>query len=416
MQDLQGAPQRQRLPVQFAFPRSAAQPLRDPQFVLREVAHRGRRRAGPREGVEQDPQAVPHLGVRVEHHPVERVVDEPDRQGRLQLTAPGLVQQAAQQAGLEDVQLCLRHGPLEPEQEPVVELGRIVDAILVEDQRVGQGADLEQPVPVRRVARQPRHFQPEHDPAPPQADLGDQTPEPLAVGGGARQAEIAVDHHDAFGPPAQGDRSLAQGVLPGRAFGILEHLAHGRLAHIQISVPAQVVGTDLLVGFAHAASSRRRWLAIASRMSIKAASSATGAGAGRGAVEGAGSSGEAVQPGRNALPHQDREPAAVLASAGPQRLTAQPLVAVGAVGLPDRSRIGPQAGRYFFLRARARSMLRRCTDTPKRLRTSATRSAQRRSGCSALAALNASTTSSPSLRARLGPGLAGTSAGSPPAS
>src|SRR2546426_3851331 len=48
--------------------------------------------------------------------------------------------------------LRLRHRPFQSEQQPVVELAGVVDAVLVEDQRLGERADLEQPVPVGVVA------------------------------------------------------------------------------------------------------------------------------------------------------------------------------------------------------------------------------------------------------------------------
>ena len=58
-------------------------------------------------------------------------------------------------------------------------------------------ADLQQPVPVGRVARQARDLQPQHDPGAAHADLGDQLLEALAVHRrGARLAEIGVDDDD----------------------------------------------------------------------------------------------------------------------------------------------------------------------------------------------------------------------------
>jgi hypothetical protein len=56
--------------------------------------------------------------------------------------------------------MCLAHGALQPEQEAIIELSRIIDAILIQDQRIGQGAQLDEPMPVGRVARQPGNLQP----------------------------------------------------------------------------------------------------------------------------------------------------------------------------------------------------------------------------------------------------------------
>ena len=65
------------------------------------------------------------------------VVDESHRRTDKQFPAPGLVQDAALQPGPQDVQLRLAHGSFQPQQQPVVEVSRIVDAIFVEDEGVG---------------------------------------------------------------------------------------------------------------------------------------------------------------------------------------------------------------------------------------------------------------------------------------
>ena len=73
----------------------------------------------------------------------------------------------------------------------------------------------------------------------------------------------------------------------------------------------------------------------------------------------------------------------------------------GSVARGDRRFIG------VFSRPRARSILRRWTEMPKRARTSSTRSLAVSSGCSLLAVCSASTTSSLSLSCRRGPGRSG---------
>jgi len=140
-------------------------------------------------------------------------------------TALGLGQLTADEAGAQDVELGLAHRPFQAEQQPVVEVHRVVEAVLVENEGVGQGADLEQPVPVGRAASQTGDLQAEHDPDLAHSDRGDQLLEPLAVTVGTRLAQVAVDDHDSVQRPAQGDRPLAQRVLALGALGVLEDLA-----------------------------------------------------------------------------------------------------------------------------------------------------------------------------------------------
>ena len=76
----------------------------------------------------------------------------PDRRGRLavvsKLALPRLVDHSASHSRLRKCIPLLRHSPFQAEQEPVIEARRIVDSILVENQRAYQRTQLEQPVPV----------------------------------------------------------------------------------------------------------------------------------------------------------------------------------------------------------------------------------------------------------------------------
>ncbi len=115
----------------------------------------------------------------VMHHRAGLVVVEPDRQELAQLTAGGLVPQPGGQPGPDQVQLGLAHRALQAEHQPVVEVGRVIDAVGVGDQRVGHRAQIQQLIPVAVVAGQPGHLDTEDDPDPAQADVGDQILEPL---------------------------------------------------------------------------------------------------------------------------------------------------------------------------------------------------------------------------------------------
>jgi len=76
----------------------------------------------------------------------------------------GLGELAAAQPRADEVQLGLCHRAVEAEQEPVVELARVIEPVLIADERAGHRADLQQPVPVGVVAGQPGDLQAQHDP------------------------------------------------------------------------------------------------------------------------------------------------------------------------------------------------------------------------------------------------------------
>src|SRR5690242_4396137 len=69
----------------------------------------------------------------------------------------------ALQPGSQYVQLGLAHGSFEAEQQTIVEVRRIINAVFIENESVGESADFQQPVPVRGVSRKSGNFQTQHD-------------------------------------------------------------------------------------------------------------------------------------------------------------------------------------------------------------------------------------------------------------
>ena len=153
------------------------------------------------------------------------VVGQADRQGDSQFAAAGLVANAALGAGAKDVQLRLAERALETQQQSVVEVARIVEAFFIQDQRAGQGADLQQPVPIEAIAGQPGDLQAQHNAGVAQSDLGHQLLKTFPIdGGGGRVALVAVDDVDPVVRPAQRHRPLLEGILPLGALGVLVDL------------------------------------------------------------------------------------------------------------------------------------------------------------------------------------------------
>ena len=159
------------------------------------------------------------LLVRVDHGGAVVVVDVADRQRGAQLAAGGGGAFRALQPAGQQVQLGLAHRALQPQQQPVVEVGQVVDAVAVDDQGVGQPGQLQQPGQVRRGAGQPGDLQPEDRADLAQAHPRDQPAEPVAaLGRAARHAQVGVDHLDRVAAvPAQRDRLLGQARTGGRS-------------------------------------------------------------------------------------------------------------------------------------------------------------------------------------------------------
>jgi hypothetical protein len=110
--------------------------------------------------------------------PVGLAPDQSYRQATAQLTAGGLVADAAIKPGPQNVQLGLGHGALHPQQQPVVEQRRVVNTIGIGDERVGHPGQIQQSIPVGVVTGQPGDLQRQHDPHLPEPYLSGQLGKP----------------------------------------------------------------------------------------------------------------------------------------------------------------------------------------------------------------------------------------------
>ena len=81
------------------------------------------------------PYAAAWLAVGIENDATSAVVHQSDRQGHLQLASARLVQDAALQARLQNMQFCFAHRSLQAQQKAVIEVRRVVDSVLIEDER-----------------------------------------------------------------------------------------------------------------------------------------------------------------------------------------------------------------------------------------------------------------------------------------
>lgn len=144
------------------------------------------------------------------------------------------------------MQFGLADRALEAQQQTVIEIVRIIQTALVQDQRVAQRAQLEQPVPVAVVAGQTRDFQAEHDADVVHRHLGHK---PLKTGAihrrCARLPEVRVDCLDLRGRPAQRQGALAQGILPPGTLLIFKHLSRRGLADVEQRDTREVARGDL---------------------------------------------------------------------------------------------------------------------------------------------------------------------------
>jgi len=133
------------------------------------------------EQLEHGPHRALYLLVGIEHDAV-AIPNEADRQRKAQLALVCFVELAAVQARANNMQLGLGERALHAEHEAVVELGRIVATVLVDHERAGDGAQLEQTMPVLVGTSETGSFEREDGSHVAHRHIADQRLEVLALG------------------------------------------------------------------------------------------------------------------------------------------------------------------------------------------------------------------------------------------
>src|SRR3954466_3984670 len=134
---------RELAPEDLAIVRIAIDVAGELPFLLAEPLGGRGGGAGALEGAEQHANGALDACVGIEPDALVRIVDESDRQPHPELAALGLVEDPAAQPRAQYVELGFTHRALEAEQQAVVEVRRVVHAVLIEDQRARQRADFE---------------------------------------------------------------------------------------------------------------------------------------------------------------------------------------------------------------------------------------------------------------------------------
>ena len=204
-------------PLELPLRRAGMHPDRQLDLLLDQVAEHPVERPEPREGAEDEADHVLRLLIGVEDGLAGRPAHVADRQRDGQVTALGLGQLARQHPLPDQVQFMFAHRSLQPQQQPVVVVAGVVNAVGVGEQHAGQAAQLQQLVPVPPGPGQPGHLDPEDDAHTSHRDLRDEPGKALPrIRRRGRHPEVVVDHRDLRPRPAQRHGPLGERVLQPR--------------------------------------------------------------------------------------------------------------------------------------------------------------------------------------------------------
>jgi len=124
MQHLQDSRVRRPHPMQLALVQPFANAARKPEALLVEELGGLHGGSGAVEGLEDQAHRRLYFSVWVENQNAVVPINQTDRRRYLKLAAPSLVQHPASHPRFEEMKFCFRHGPFQPEQEPVIEVRR----------------------------------------------------------------------------------------------------------------------------------------------------------------------------------------------------------------------------------------------------------------------------------------------------
>jgi len=122
-------------------------------------------------------------------------------------------------------------------------MARIVDSVLVDDDRRDQSTKLDQRMPVPAIAGKPRDLDREHGADGSGADRGQQALKAGPADAAARAAEILVDDLDCR--PTELTSAVGQRVLTAPALLVVHELVCRRLADVDIGAARKMLSGDL---------------------------------------------------------------------------------------------------------------------------------------------------------------------------
>jgi len=163
-------------------------------------------------------------------------------QATTQFAAGRFVANPSLQSRAQDMKFCLRHDALQAENQAIVEERRMIDAVAISHQSIGNAAQIEQAIPVGIVACQARDFQSEHDSRAAHSNFCSQVREAGALDPSrTRPAQIFIDDDHLFSGPAQLADFFHQVILASRGLAVVFDLRGAGLTDVDIGAALDMI-------------------------------------------------------------------------------------------------------------------------------------------------------------------------------
>src|SRR5215831_3269377 len=120
VQHLEHARVRRLHPMQLTLVHALADAAREPETLFVKELHNLHCGSGPFEGFEDHSECRLNFRIGVQTQNPVFPVDKSDRRSHLELASSSFIEHSASHPGFEEMKFCLRHGPLQTEQKPIV--------------------------------------------------------------------------------------------------------------------------------------------------------------------------------------------------------------------------------------------------------------------------------------------------------
>src|SRR6516162_11689994 len=163
-------------------------------------------------------------------------------QAATQFAASRFVANSSLESRAQDVKFCLRHDAFQAENQAIVEKRRMIDAVAISHQSIGDATQIEQAIPVGIVACQARDFQSEHDSRAAHSNFCSQVREAGALDPSrTRPAQIFIDDDHLFSGPAQLADFFHQVILASGGLAVVLGLRGAGLTDVDIGAALDMI-------------------------------------------------------------------------------------------------------------------------------------------------------------------------------
>jgi hypothetical protein len=201
----------------------------------------------PQEGSKDEGDALTDFLVWVLDNAARQVTHQTSGEALGQITPAGLVDQTGVESCFDRVQFQLCDQAFQPEDEPAIRCGRVVDRLLISDKAITVTAQIKKLIPIGAIACQARDIIGEDDSDLTEVDTRHEFLETRTTSGtAARDPQVGIDDLNVGSIPAECARTFGKGILEPKALLVIQDLLWAGLAGVDNGMTLEMVLLNVL--------------------------------------------------------------------------------------------------------------------------------------------------------------------------